>query len=175
MRILLTSWIVLKTGFSGNEAAKREAEITITARENRNNIIGKPFAPDFGTLRGEALSMEDYRGKVVLIPFWSSAFPASLQMVPELQTIRDASPDKIAIIGMNLDAGDPAQLIQFQQKQGLEFPSFDTIDSGNAQNVAKSFGLVSMPFLAIVNTEGKIAAINLTGRDLKTTIERLLP
>lgn len=165
----------LRTGFDDNGPAKREAEITITARENRTQIIGKPFAPDFDTIRGEALSMEDYRGKVVLIPFWSIAFPASLQMVPELKTIRDGSPDQIAIVGMNLDAGDPAQMVQFQQSQGLDFPSFDTIDSGNAQNVAKSFGLVSMPFLAIVDTEGKIAAINLTGRDLKTIIKRLLP
>ncbi len=157
------------------EATTREVKIAVEAREARLEVIGKQFDPDLPSTGAAELSMEDYRGKIVLMPFWASGFPASLQVVPMLTKLRDEHPDQVAIVGMNLDpAGSPVDT--YADKQ-LGFPSYRSVSTETAtmgNPVAARFGVVSMPFVAIINQQGKIEAIDFSGRKLEPTIQRLL-
>ena len=120
--------------------------------------------------------MEDYRGKVVLMPFWATGFPESLQLIEQLKAIRDANPEQVEILGMNLDVAD-APIEQFLQTRDLKFDSFHAESSPTARianPVAAQFGMVSMPFLVIIDQQGRVAAIKLTGRDLEATVAELI-
>lgn len=157
-------------------ATGREVELAIGARDARQQVIGRSFDPDLPGVGETAPKMEDYRGKVVLMPFWATGFPESLQLIEQLKAIRDAHPDEVAIVGMNLDvANEPIQ--PFMQSRGLQFDSFHAESSPTekiANPVAAQFGMVSMPFLVIIDQQGRVAAIKLTGRDLEATVDELI-
>lgn len=158
-----------------DEATTREVEIAIQAREARLDVLGKEFDPELPSTGGTTLSMKDYLGKVVLMPFWATGFPESLQVVPLLTNLRDENPDKIAIVGMNLDPAG-SKVDAYADKE-LGFPSFRSESSEAAtmgNPVAARFGVVSMPFVAIINQKGQIEAIDFSGRKLGPTIKRLL-
>lgn len=163
----------LHQSFQEPEAATtREVQTAIAATEARAKIIGQEFNPDLPSIDGSSLSLKEYRGKVVLVPFWGMGIPLSLQPIPILQSVQQANPDKIAIVGVNLDPPD-APVDQFVHENEIKFPSY-SLASDQASPIPRDFGMVSMPFVAIVDTEGKVAAIQLTDKNLTETIERLI-
>lgn len=153
-----------------------EARTALQARDNREKIIGKTFDPDLPSTKGDELSMDDYRGKVVLMPFWSAAFPDSLLVVDNLQKIARQYPEKVAIVGMNLDV-QSTDVPAFESRNKISFPSFRSVsdpEASVANSVAYRFGVVSLLFVAVIDQEGKVAAIEFSGRDLTPVVENLL-
>ena len=167
----------LANHFDDPESAMgREVELAINARQARQQVVGRSFEPDLPGVGDTAPKIEDYRGKVVLMPFWATGFPESLQLIEQLRSIRDAHPDQVAIVGMNLDVAD-APIEQFIKTRDLRFDSFHAESSPTAQvanPVAAQFGMVSMPFLVVLDPQGRVAAIKLTGSDLESTVEELI-
>ncbi len=153
-----------------------EARTALQARDNREKIIGKTFDPDLPSTKGDELSMDDYRGKVVLMPFWSAAFADSLLVVDNLQKIARQYPEKVAIVGMNLDV-QSTDVPAFESRNKISFPSFRSVsdpEASVANSVAYRFGVVSLLFVAVIDQEGKVAAIEFSGRDLTPVVENLL-
>lgn len=62
-------------------------------------------APDFSllTLEGKKLRLSDYRGKVVLINFWTTWCTACVGEIPELIALQKKHADDLVIIGVSLD------------------------------------------------------------------------
>lgn len=153
-----------------------EARTALQARDNREKIIGKTFDPDLPSTKGDELSMDNYRGKVVLMPFWSAAFADSLLVVDNLQKIARQYPEKVAIVGMNLDV-QSTDVPAFESRNKISFPSFRSVsdpEASVANSVAYRFGVVSLLFVAVIDQEGKVAAIEFSGRDLTPVVENLL-
>ena len=157
-------------------ATGREVELAIDARQARQQVIGRSFEPDLPGVNETPPDLDEYRGKVVLVPFWATGFPDSLQMIDELKAIREAQPEEVAILGMNLDvAGTPVQ--RFMESRKLSFDSFHAESSPTAKvanPVAARFGMVSMPFLVILDQQGKVAAIKLSNHRLRETIDEII-
>ncbi|MCC9644118.1 TlpA family protein disulfide reductase [Rhodopirellula sp. JC740] len=154
----------------------REARTAIQARENRRSVIGEAFDPELSSTQGDDLSMADYRGKVVLVPFWSAAYPDSLMVVDGLKSIVRQYPDQVAIVGVNLDE-QSTDVPAFEARQKIDFPSFRSVSDRNAKianPTAYRFGVVSLLFVAVIDQEGKVAAIEFSGRDLTPIVENLL-
>lgn len=168
---------VLAERFDDPETAPgREAQLALDAREARHGVIGRVFDPDLPTVGDAELDISDYRGQVVLIPFWDSRFPPSLQLIPKLKQLRQEHPGQVGIVGMNLDL-EGTDVAGFMEEQSLDFPSYRSASSPTAEvanEVAARFGLVSMPFVVILDREGRVAAINITGKNMEQTVEQLL-
>ncbi len=163
----------LSAHFTEPEAATtREVETAVAATAARQRIIGKEFDPDLPSINGAPLSLKDYRGKVVLVPFWAMGIPTSLQAIPILQSVQDANADKVAIVGVNLDPAE-APVEEFLQTNKLLFPSF-SLASDQLSTIPKDFGVVSMPFVAILDKEGNVAAIQLSDKNLTETVQQLI-
>ncbi len=158
-----------------NSATGQEALIALDARKSRLDAIGQPFAPDLKAVDGSALSLADYRGKIVLMPLWATGFPESLQLIPHLQQLVDQDPDKLAIVGVNLDpTGAPVD--EFVRHNQFTFPNLRAESSNTAEvanEVAAKLGMVSMPFLVVLDQEGRIASIDYTIGQLQKTLDRL--
>ena len=73
---------------------------------------------------------------------------------------------------MNLDPAD-APTAQFVQENEIDFPSYSLVADPTSQ-IPMEFGVVSMPFVAIVDTEGKVAAIQLSDTNLQSTVQSLI-
>jgi hypothetical protein len=156
--------------------AGREVQIAMAAMEARQNIVGVRFNPVLPGVAGSELSMDQFAGQVVLVPFWAAAFPESLQLIGRLKQIESAHPDDVAIVGVNLD-GDDRLLQAFLDQNDLGFPSFRSKSSAEAEvanPLAAQFGVASMPFLAILDRKGNVAAINFTDRGIEEKVNELL-
>ena len=156
-------------------ATGKETQLAIEARKNRQDAIGKIFDPDLDTLAGPPIDLSDYRGKIILMPFWAMTFPESLQLVPALEEIAKQSSDKIAMIGMNLDPED-APVLEFIKQHEMPFPSYRSETSSSAQianEVAARFGMVSAPFIVVIDQQGKVASIAYTRSQVEKSIEQL--
>ncbi|MEO1524442.1 MAG: hypothetical protein AAFX06_03360 [Planctomycetota bacterium] len=168
---------ILEEQFTEPDAATtREIAMAKRAREARRSVVGRLFAPDLPSVDGRELKIESYRGKVILMPFWAIRVPESLQIVGQLKAIRDANPDQVAIVGMNLDSAD-APLPEFLAQADLDFQSYQSVSSveeSGANPVAEQFGLVSLPFVVILNQEARVVALDFTGTKVQKLVDELI-
>jgi thiol-disulfide isomerase/thioredoxin len=68
----------------------------------------------------ESIQLSAYKGDVVLLDFWATWCPPCRSELPELNKLyHELKADGFTIIGMTLDKGAPAQVVQ-------ELPSFQT-------------------------------------------------
>ncbi len=157
-------------------ATGREVELALRARAARERMIGSVYAPKLPSINGAPMPLSNYQGKVVLMPFWATGFPESLQVIPALQEIQKQHPNDVAIVGMNLDPAD-VRVEEFEPDKQLGFPSYRSVSSDDKEEgnpVATQFGMVSMPFVAILDQDQRIVTIDFTGSKLKSTVEKLL-
>jgi thiol-disulfide isomerase/thioredoxin len=157
------------TGKSADELA-----VAVEARRARRVAVGEAFAFSGPSVDGRPLTIDSYSGRVVLMPFWAIAIPESLSILQTLDQIRENSDGKVEIVGMNLDTQD-APAADFLQQSPVKFRSFQSVTSPSGANeIAKQFGVVSLPFVVIIDSTGKVAAINLSGRGLSEQVSQFV-
>jgi|GEM_PF-2374071 len=158
------------------EREKQEVQLAIAAYEARRSMIGHSLDLDLPSTDGRPLSLSSYSGKIVLMPFWSIDYPESLSILQLLDEIRERTGDKVEIVGVNLDRAD-APFDDFLEQSPVPFRSFHSVSTPGMRVVnktAEQFGIVSMPFVAIVGTDGKVIAMDFSGQKLGDTVDRLL-
>ncbi|TWT52809.1 AhpC/TSA family protein [Rubripirellula amarantea] len=169
---------VLEERFTDKESATfSEVQLALEARDARNKAIGTPFEFSLPSINSDGLSMERFRGKIVLMPFWTMDFPQSLQIVPMLRKIQDDYPDDVVIVGMNLDS-DASEVQAFAEKNKLDFPHFraeSSAEQSSGNPAAAQFGVVSLPCVVVFDQESKARVIDFSGRKIERTVNELLP
>tara|TARA_R110002049_G_scaffold2750_4_gene21951 strand:+ start:113250 stop:114989 length:1740 start_codon:yes stop_codon:yes gene_type:complete len=159
-----------------SDSIGEEARIAIAAHRARKDIIGTPFNFDLPGTDGSPLDVSQFRGQVVLMPFWATGFPQSLQILPQLTALRDAHPNDVTIVGMNLDPVD-APTEEFIEQNRLDFQSYQSVSSPTARvanEMATKFGMVSMPFVVVLDQQGRVVALDFKGQKLPKIVQSLL-
>ncbi len=167
--------LLAKNFANSSESLGREVAVAIDANESRQAIIGSPFDVKLPSLEGETIEMSDYIGRVVLLPFWAAEFPASMQLFPNLIELREQHPNDIVIVGVNLDSRADERTANAKEKLG--FPSLHSATDPSAEvpnPLVKKFGMVSMPFLVVLDRDGNVADICFTQRKLNEAIAKSL-
>ncbi len=112
-------------------------------------------APDFKfkDLDGKELTLQAFKGKVVLLNFWATWCGPCRAEIPGLIRIQDEYKDRVQIIGMNVDDDDdPEQLRAFVKDQGINYPVAMT-----SVPVRIAYGGIgALPTLFVINQEGKM-------------------
>ena len=111
-------------------------------------------APDIKAkdLNGKALSLEAYKGKVVLLNFWATWCGPCRSEIPSLIRIQEAYKDRLQIIGMDVDDDDEERLRAFVKDQGINYPVAMT-----SVPVRLAYGgIVALPTLFVINQESKV-------------------
>ncbi|MNK07856.1 Thiol-disulfide oxidoreductase ResA [compost metagenome] len=104
---------------------------------------------------GSPLSREDLKGKVVVIDFWASWCGPCKVAIPHYNTLHKKYQDKgVIFVGINEDDDIKAR-DAFLNKADVEFPMYQ--DSN--QKFAKSFNVVALPSLFVLNKEHKVVAL----------------
>jgi tetratricopeptide (TPR) repeat protein len=136
---------------------------------------GQPFAPIFNvkSFKGDLLSLEGLKGKVVLLDFWASWCGPCRAEMPEVKKIWSKySSDQFIMIGVNLDR-DKKAFEAYVREQGLEWPQY--FDGGGWNNkVAQAYGVRAIPHTVLIDREGIIRAKGLRGSRLSNAIGDLL-
>jgi peroxiredoxin/Flp pilus assembly protein TadD len=115
------------------------------AREN--------FAPDFSftSSEGEHITLEDLRGKVVLLDFWGTWCPPCVESVPELRNLhkRYSKEANFVIIGISSDSDD-AEWREFTVKNKMVWPQYRDQD----RKILRAFGIRAFPTYILIDHEG---------------------
>ncbi len=120
--------------------------------------VGKVL-PDFSSavdLDGKPISLADYRGKVVLLDFWTTRYTdriSTLETVYEKYHHRDFD-----IIGISLDV-DGTVLREFIEENPL--PWRQIFDGKRYEGpLAQQYGVRSTPRMFLLDREGKVISVN---------------
>src|SRR5579864_6980017 len=103
-------------------------------------------------VNGKELSLDAYKGKVVLLNFWATWCGPCRAEIPGLIRIQEAYKDRLQIIGMDVDDDDQEQLREFVKDQGINYPVATT-----AVPVRLAYGGIgALPTMFIINQDGKV-------------------
>jgi len=136
--------------------------------------IGKPFPNlQFKAVDGNNISVEQLRGKYVLIDFWATWCGPCKNEIPGLLELYEQYHSKgFEIIGITLDS-DINVLKEFLAANHINWPQYcDGKTWDNA--IASRFGINSIPSTILLNKDGIVIKRCLRGEKLKETIKELL-
>ena len=128
---------------------------------------------DVRDLNGRRWQASALAGRVVLIDFWATWCAPCLADIPWLRLAHQRfGPDRLAILGVSLDVGDRRTLTAWLNRHRVDWPQ--TWDHrGYDGDLARKFGVVSLPQSLLVDVRGRVVATNLRGERLVEAISRL--
>jgi len=133
-----------------NENAQRELA------ELKTRALGKPAPEIEGVdLDGTAMTLSQFRGKVVLLSFWATWCRPCMQMVPHEKALVDRLRDKpFELVGVNGDI-QPERLKQGLQKYNITWRSFRN-KAGNGKTISEQWNLGGWPTIYLIDQQGII-------------------
>lgn len=118
-------------------------------------LPGSP-APDFSltTFDGDAFTLSEYQGEIVVINFWASWCAPCRDEAPDLQALHEDYADRgVRLIGVNyLDIENNARA--FKAEFGMTFPS--GMDVGD--RIANDYRIQGVPETFVIGPDGRVAA-----------------
>jgi peroxiredoxin len=114
-------------------------------------------APDLTLtdLQGNAVSLSDYKGQVVLVNNWATWCPPCLAEIPELQAYYSAHADE-GFVMIGVEAGEPPEEVAaFVKSYGLTYPVWPDPD----MEAVNAFRNGSLPSSYVIDRDGMIVYI----------------
>ena len=117
--------------------------------------VGQP-APEF-TLKDQDqkdIKLSDYRGKIVMLHFWSATCPFVFRYDERLTQIANDYLGRVVVLGIDSNSNEsPDQMKEIAQKRKVPYPIL--VDKGN--KVADQFGAITTPHVFLIDQNGKLA------------------
>ena len=111
-------------------------------------------APDLSLsdLKGDLVSLADYRGQVVLVNNWATWCPPCKAEMPALQAYYEDHQDQGFVL-VAIEAGEPAdEVAQFASDYGLTFPVW--LDPNSA--ALEAFNNFTLPSSYVIDAQGTV-------------------
>ena len=119
-------------------------------------LTEKPAAPasTFTTLEGKSITLNDLRGKIVLVNFWATSCPGCVKEMPDLiQTYNQYKDRGFEIVAVAMSYDPPNYVANFAKTRQLPFPVALDVNGEHAH----AFGDVQLtPTSFIIGKDGKI-------------------
>lgn len=113
-------------------------------------------APDvtFISIKGEKISTQSLRGKVVMVNFWATSCVTCVKEMPEMvETYNKFKGQGLEFIAIAMQYDPPNYVLNFTETRKLPFTV--ALDSGG--DIAKQFGDVTLtPTTFVIGKDGKI-------------------
>ncbi len=101
---------------------------------------------------GSGLSLDDYRGKFVLLNFWATWCPPCVEELPSLNNLHRTFQDKgLVVLGVSVDE-DREAYQQFLTRHGVAFPTARDPE----RNTSTRYGTMRYPETFLINREGLV-------------------
>ncbi len=144
------------------------------ARYQRERLnIGKP-APDFTypDINGKEVSLSDFKGKVVLIDFWASWCGPCIGEFPHLKKVYAKYKSQgLEILGVSIDKKEDAWRKAVKDND-LKWTLLLASNSG--KEIMKEYQFSGIPYILIIDREGRIAYKGLRGENIDKAIKDVL-
>lgn len=140
---------------------------------HRLGLKGKPFVFTATGLKGDPISAESYRGKVLLVLFWSTTCRPCEEDLPVVRSLYEEYRQAgFEIVGVNLDPTAEA-VPSYLNKHQMTWPQIHE-PGGQESKPARQFGIVSLPTMILVGRDGKVLSRGVSIADLRASLPDLL-
>jgi cytochrome c biogenesis protein CcmG/thiol:disulfide interchange protein DsbE len=117
-------------------------------------------APDFRLedISGKSLSLNDVKGKVVIVDFWATWCGPCLMSIPELVDLQEKYKAKgLVIVGISVDDDkvSKGELVAFKEKMRINYPILRANNKVYEDYFGRTSGF-SIPTLFVIDREGKV-------------------
>lgn len=141
--------------------------------KRRIESVGKPLTLEGPDLTGRTVSVQSYRGKVVLIHYWATWCGPCKQDMSLLKDMQAKyGPDNVALIGINLDS-DRADMEAFLKENTLSWPQLYE-PGGLDSRLANTLGILTLPTMLLLDKEGTVVRRNLFAGEVDGELRKLL-
>lgn len=149
-------------------AAKAKAELF----EIRHLAVGRAMPEIAGSDSDErAFKLSDYRGKVVVLAFWSETCVPCMKMVPhERALVKRLTGKPFALVGINLNETRDG-LKRCEERLPITWRSFFDGSDGPIQ---RQHNLQKLPTSYVLDAKGVIRYKDLHGEEMDKAVDRLL-
>ena len=173
----------------GSRASARTAK-RLLALENENRTGEVPASPSFGgrsdalvgkkaldfnvkDLDGNDLSLEKYRGNVILLDFWAVWCGPCIAEMPNVKAVYEKYKDEnFQIIGISLD-DSRNKLVGYLEKEEITWPQvFD--GNGWKNQVAEMYGIRAIPHMYLIDGDGVVRKSGVRGHALEPAVAELV-
>lgn len=172
--LVITTVLALLGGYWLAQALHRDQEETPTTTLKYGGGAMIDFTlPD---LDGKPQSLQQWRGKVILINFWATWCPPCREEIPLFVELQKKHPaGDLQIIGVAID--DKTAVMLYRQSAGINYPIL--VGNNDTMDLVARYGnhLDSLPFSVIIDRSGSIAVRKLgafSKLELNSLVEPLL-
>jgi peroxiredoxin len=141
---------------------------------NKDPQVGEPFV-DFvqENPSGQKIKVSDYKGKILLLEFWSSHCGPCLVTNPKLEVVYQQYRERgFEILSVALDSKKD-EWVNAIRESGITWENVSDL-RGDENEAALMYGVLAIPDNFLIGTDGRIIARNLTVDDLQSTLKTLL-
>jgi thiol-disulfide isomerase/thioredoxin len=135
----------------------------------RMDLKGKPFQFTGPLLDGGTFDAKAYRGRVVLVAYWSTWCTVCTQDVPVLKELYKRYHDEgLEIVGVNLDVTAPPVVPYLEQHKILWPQIFQP--GGTESEPAMALGIIVPPVMILVDRKGQVTNVTTSIDEIKTAV-----
>ena len=131
---------------SASEVTKSNA----TEQKNDPQAYQDAFPILLKNLEGAEESLEDYKGKYVIINFWTTWCKYCIKEMPDLTTLQNENED-LVVLAVNVNE-DHTTVEKFVKKNGITLKVLMDTDGA----VSKTYGINSFPTTFFIDPSGKV-------------------
>ncbi len=122
------------------------------------------------TLAGQSVSLQDFRGQVLLVDFWATWCAPCEQSIPDLMRLQERyQKSGFRIIGVALDLQGASVVAPFVERLGVNY----TILLGDERTAGAFGGIIGLPTSFLIDRQGRIVERFVGVRD-RATYENLI-
>lgn len=136
---------------------------------------GKPEegsrAPNFDLLGLDGLThtLDEYKGKTIVLNFWGTWCAPCVKEMPALQAQWEKWKDKdVVVLGVNVGE-DQMTIENFVKQVDINFPIL--MDTG--RDAVRSYGISPLPTTIFINSKGRIESIHIGQLDLDSLDDQI--
>ena len=142
-------------------------------QEGELQIGGRAPAFELADLRGQTVSLDQFRGKIVILDFWATWCGPCRMSMPMLEKLQKENPDDVKLLAINLE--EPLDLVRdYVSRQNIN----TTVLLDSEGKVGRIYGSDSIPMQVLIDKKGIIRDIKVgfsprMGEQFRTQLEKL--
>ncbi|WP_068138473.1 redoxin domain-containing protein [Roseimaritima ulvae] len=136
----------------------------------RTNLEGGPAIElSTDTWIGEETTLDECRGKVVVLDFWATWCGPCVASIPKNIELVESYPDELVFIGMHSETSGWDKAPQMVEDREINYPV--VLDTGET---GKAYGINAFPTYIIIDRDGIVRAAGVKPSHVKTIVEQLI-
>lgn len=158
----------------GDETPEAESDAVGVTYTWSGDVTAPDFPPDADWINVSApLSLEDLRGKIVLLDFWTYGCINCIHVIPDLKRLEAEYPDELVVVGVHSakfeNEGETENIRRVVRRYEVEHPVLNDNNFVTWQN----YGVRAWPTFMLIDPFGKVVG-QLSGEPLYNRIAPII-